>query len=369
MTFISLIFKNIWRHKIRTILTVFGISIGIATIVIFGLIISGLEEAMGTYLKPGKTDFTVAKSGSADLILSYLDKEQVRKIKNTDGVEIIVPYVMAMVPSGKNPFFFVSGIEADKLEFVGAKITEGRVYKNDNEVIVGKITVKNKNLKIGNEILLNQKNYKIVGIFESGMQYQDSGAFMALAEAQRLQGISEMVNIVLVKVKNGFDVKEVAKKVEVSDKNLLAIMDLADIETIDQGTKMSNSISWTISLLAVIIGAIGVMNTIIMSVFERTREIGVLRAVGWGRLRIIKMILCESALIGVLAAIVGTLFGLAVVWAIMNTEIGRSWIVVRYEFIIFIRAFIVSLGVVLLGSVYPAYKASRLLPTEALRHE
>jgi putative ABC transport system permease protein len=369
MTFLSLIFKNIFRHKIRTTLTIFGISIGIATIVVFGLITSGLEEAMTSYLKPGKTDFTVAKAGSADLILSYLNTAQIEKIKKTKGVEEVAPYVMAMAPFGKNPYFFISGIEAKNLEFAGVKIIEGDAYQKNNEIIIGKITKKNKNLKVGESAEINKKNYKIVGVFESGMQYQDSGAFVTLQEAQKIAGISRKVNIVLVKVKKDYNTKEIAKAVEAEDKDFLSIMDLSDIETIDQGTKMSRAISWTISLLAVAIGAIGVMNTIFMSVFERTREIGVLRAIGWRRLRIVKMILGESVMIGILAGIFGTLLGLLVVYLIMQTEIGRSWIVIKYDLIIFIQAFLVAFLVVTFGSIYPAYKAARLLPTEALRYE
>src|SRR4030042_3540453 len=93
MTFLALIFKNVWRHRVRTLLTIFGISIGIATIVVFSLISSGLYEAIGGMTSPGKTDFTVAKAGAADIIVSFIDSGQVEKIKNTAGEGEAAPFV------------------------------------------------------------------------------------------------------------------------------------------------------------------------------------------------------------------------------------------------------------------------------------
>jgi putative ABC transport system permease protein len=369
MTFLALIFKNIWRHKIRTLLTVFGISIGIATIVVFGLVTSGLEEMIGGMIKPGKTDFTVAKASAADFIVSFLSNEQVEKVKNAEGVEETASYVMSLAPLGGNPYFVIGGMDADKIDLTGGKIIEGKAYTNDQEIIIGKITAKNKNLKVGDKLELNKKKYLITGIFESGISFQDSGALGTVTEAQKIQGVTDKVTMVMAKVKKGYNIKEVAKKIEKEDPGLVSIVDLEDFDAVDQGRKIMNATSWIISLLAIIIGGIGVMNTIIMSVFERTHEIGVLRALGWHRSRVILMILGESILLGILAVIIGITIGFVLIWLVMQTEIGQSWLQIRYEPIIFIRALAVSLVVVLIGACYPAYKASRLQPTEALRYE
>lgn len=361
--------KNIWRKKIRTALTVLGISIGVATIVVFGLVISGMEEMMGGFLKPGGIDFSIAKAGSADLIVSFLSDEQVKKIKNVEGVEEIAPYVMTITPLGKNPYFIIGGIEVGKLDLVGVKITEGRPYSNSEEMIIGKIAAKNKNLKVGDNIEINQNKYKITGIFESGISYQDAGSITTIKESQRIQGITDKVNMVMVKVDKKYDIKEVAKEVEKADLEFVSIVELGDIDNVDQGMKAIGALSWAVSLLAIIIGGIGVMNTIIISVFERTREIGILRAVGWKRWRVVLMILGESFIMGILAAIVGSLIGLLLIWLVMQTELGESWLQIEYESIIFVRALAVSLLVVLIGAVYPSYKASKFQPTEALRYE
>ena len=369
MSFLTLIFKNLSRHRSRAILTILGISIGIATIVVFGLITSGLTDAIGNVIKPGNADFTVAKAGSADIVLSFLDKEQVEVIRTTEGVAEIAPFVFTISQSGGNPYFVIGGTDAENLGLQGVKVTEGRPYSSDDEIIIGKIVAKNKNLSVGDSLEIKGKNYAITGIFESGVSYQDSGSLVTVEESQRIQGITGKVNLVSVVVTSDSDIREVADRIEAADSDLVSIVDIEDFDAIDQGRQVTESISLAISLVAVIIGAIGVMNTIIMSVFERTREIGVLRAVGWKKRRIVLMILGESLVLGVIAAFVGILIGLIIVWLIGQTDIGRAWITVKYEPIIFARAFFVSIAVVLIGSIYPAFRASRLKPTEALKYE
>lgn len=369
MSFLSLIFKNLLRHRTRAILTILGISIGIATIVVFGLITSGLTDAIGNVIKPGNADFTVAKAGSADIVLSFLDEEQVETIRTTEGVQEIASFVFTISQSGGNPYFVIGGTDAEDLGLQGVKVVEGKPYSNNDEIIIGKIVAKNKNLSVGDTIEIKGKDYTITGIFESGVSYQDSGSMITIEESQNIQGITDKVNLVSVIVTQGSDIREVADRIESTDSDLVAIVDIEDFDALDQGRKVTENISLAISIVAVLIGAIGVMNTIIMSVFERTREIGVLRAVGWKKRRIVFMILGESLVLGIIAAIVGTLVGLIVVWFIGQTEIGMAWITVKYEPIIFARALVVSLAVVLFGSIYPAFRASRLKPTEALKYE
>jgi putative ABC transport system permease protein len=320
-------------------------------------------------MKAGKTDFTVAKAGAADMIVSFLKKDQVDKISYVEGVKNVTPYVMTIVSSGNNPYFIIGGFDPSKIDIVGGKIIEGRVYQNDNEIVIGKITQRNRNLNVGDTLILNNKSYSIVGVFESGVSLQDGGAITTIRESQRLQGIRDQYNMAMVQVEEGYEVRDVADRVEKVSDEFISIVDLNDLGAIDQSTKLINALSWGISLLAIIIGGIGVMNTIIMSVFERTREIGVLKALGWRRRRILMMILTESLLLGIVAAIIGILVGIGLVLLIVQTEMGQTWLQVKYEPAIFVRALIVSLAVVSVGAIYPAFKASRLHPTEALRYE
>jgi putative ABC transport system permease protein len=124
-----------------------------------------------------------------------------------------------------------------------------------------------------------------------------------------------------------------------------------------------------ISFLAVAVGGIGVLNTMLMSVLERTREIGVLRALGWRRRRVLGMIINESLLLGLLGGLVGILVAYGLTFLLNQIPMIGSILTPKWELVIFLRAVAVALLLGLLGGLYPAYRATRLQPVEALRYE
>jgi putative ABC transport system permease protein len=131
----------------------------------------------------------------------------------------------------------------------------------------------------------------------------------------------------------------------------------------------SNSMMAGISFLAIAVGGLGVLNTMLMAVFERTREIGVLRALGWRRRGILEMILREALILGILGGIAGILFALGLTGLLQQDEMIGSFVTPVWTGAIFARAILVSLSLGLLGGLYPALRATRLLPVEALRYE
>jgi putative ABC transport system permease protein len=123
------------------------------------------------------------------------------------------------------------------------------------------------------------------------------------------------------------------------------------------------------SAVAVFIGGIGVLNTMFMSVFERTREIGILRAIGWRPSRVMRMILMESVLLSVGGGIIGTLGGLGLIKLLSHLPTVNGVVQAAISTQIVVTGFAIAIIVGLVGAAYPAYRGSRLLPTEALRHE
>lgn len=370
MSFLGLVIKNPFRNKTRTALAVIGIAIGIATIVALGIITDGLKSSTEETLKAGGSDFMVVESNVSDMMFSSIDEKRLNDLRNTSGIQDAVGVLLAVYPVNNNPYFAVMGIEPNKLSVGGITITGGKGFsENKDEIIIGKAASQKTGKKVGDTLEISGKKFKITGIYETGDLQQDAGAFMSLGKLQDLEKKEDKVTMIFAKLDKNADLEEVTNRIDDKYVNeLMTVKSLEDLGKVESGLKTIDTASWAISLLAIVIGGIGVINTMIMSVYERTREIGVLKAVGWTNKRILGMILGESIVITLVAAVVGIVMGLVAIQLLVPMGL-EGFIEPVYKMETFLKALGVALFVGLIGGFYPAYRASRLPPTEALRYE
>jgi len=375
MSFITLIFKNPFRNKSRALLAIIGIGIGIATIVALGAITAGLTQTMDDTLRAGGADFSIAGKENSSMTTNpfgtaTFSEEWISIIKNVTGVKDAAGIYIGMVSVPNARFFTLIGVNSNDTEFSDVRITQGTSFNNDEkELILGKISAERLNKTVNETLEVNGEEFKITGIFETGDPNQDEGAMSSLQTVQELVDDIGNISMIYVKVESGVDVDEITTKIddEYGD-NITTVTSISDLETIADALDMIDNASWAISLLAIIIGGIGIINTMIMSVYERTREIGVLKAVGWKNRRILGMILGESIVLTISAGIIGSLVGFIGIELLVSGGMLGGMTPV-YTLDTFAKAFAVAIIVGLIGGFYPAWRASRLPPTEALRYE
>lgn len=371
MTFFALILKNLLRQRIRTGLTILGISIGITTVVALGVVTESLKASSGEILKMGGADFMVAQEGAADLSFSIVSESDAAALAKEPGVRRAEPALFHIVRVKSNPFFIILGRRTEDVLDNPPPLLEGRVWTVGarDEAILGKRAADDLGVGIGDTITLDKRDFRVVGIYRTGRLYEDGGAYLPLDLVQEMAGKAGVVTAVFITVKPGTDARLVARSIEEAFPNLATISTVGEYGKVDQGVRMLDAANIAISVLAVGIGAIGVMNTMVMAVFERTREIGILRAVGWSGHRILRMIIGESLLLCGIAAAVGGALGVLATRAILLIHTVRNLLEPQYGVDVFIRALAVAVIVALAGAAYPAFRAIRLTPMEALRYE
>jgi putative ABC transport system permease protein len=362
-------FRNLWRRKTRTIITATGIGVGVATIVMLGSLTKGFMGELNNLAGSGGTgSITVAQRDTADLSLSTLDERMIGQIRGMAGVESVSPLILGFVSTADFPLFVLSGIDPNSAAMNHYALVAGRRVQRPNEIILGKAASKNYKTEIGDTITLYNSRYKVVGIFETGVAWEEGGGLVALREAQRLLNRPRAVSFIFVDVAQADQADAVAAAINQRFSEARASLS-SDFAQNTRDMQSTEAIAQAIGLLAIFVGGVVVANTMIMAIYERTREIGTLRAVGWRKRRILSQVLQETFFLCLLAGILGTVLGILFIWGLAAIPGVDSFLKPSLDPASIVQGIVLAVAIGLIGSFYPAWRASRMQPVEALRYE
>ncbi|HUX77097.1 MAG TPA: ABC transporter permease [Anaerolineae bacterium] len=369
-----MIIKSLLRRKTRTLLTMAGVAIGVAAIVALGAMAEGFVEAYGALGGGSGADLLVMQADSIDIAFSAVDEEVGRTLAGLSGVEDVSSMIYTYAATEGTPYFIVFGYEPDGFAIQHFKIVEGEglteraARHGGRPLILGRAVADDLDKEVGDAFRLYESVFRIVGIYETGEPIEDGAAVVLLSDAQVLSKHPHQANAFLLKLKDGDDAEQVRQRIERHFSDLTATLssDLADAQDM---LAYVQGFTWAVSFLAVLIGGVGVMNTVLMSIFERTREFGTLRALGWHPRRILGLVLGESLALCGLGGLVGAGLGVGVVWAVRQVPLASGLFPATFSPGLFAQGIGVALALGLVGGVYPAWRASRSLPAEAMRAE
>ena len=375
MRFSTLIARNLVRRGVRTLLTVLGLGVGVSAVVSLLGIAWGFERSFMTIYQSKGIDLVVVKAGIGDRLTSNLDGSLGSKIKAVPGVKDAVGSLMDVVSfeEANLSSVLVNGWTPGSLLFRGIRVTDGRDLKpgDGRSAMLGKVLAANLGgKKAGDEVAISGEPFKVVGLYESDSLFENGGLIVPLGELQRMMGREGDVSgfVVSCDSPDATHVREVGRAIEKAVKGVAA-EPARDFVQGDNQIQLVKAMSWATSIIAMVLGSVGVLNTMLMTVFERTREIGVLRALGWKRPRVMSLILGEAAALGLLGAVVGTSLAFAGVKILSKLPMASIFITEHLPPTVLLIGLLLGVGLSLAGGLYPAVRAAALDPSEALRHE
>lgn len=369
------ILRNMARRKLRTGLTVFGIIIGILALTIMGSMSEYFNSLIDNAIIQAGSNIAISPKGGD--LQAVLTPNDLRKIERVAGVKYVLPAAfdtlgeLGAVQLSTPELVWGEVPELAQYDFPIARLARGRWLQRGDvyQTVVGSKIASKRNLDLGGTITYRERDFTIVGILKDTQSTPDVLMVVPLDVLRRLLKAPDLIMATSVVPDNPREVEDLATRIRsaVDTVNVTSPSELVDMARVQNA--VFNAILLGGALMAVLVGGLAVINTMIMSVSERTQEIGLKKAIGASDMDIIREYVTEAIVIGFLGGIVGFMLGSGLA-ALLNTTVAQAMgssniFTVTPRLAVIALAFAVGLGA--LAGFYPALKAARLDPVKALR--
>lgn len=349
-------------------LTIIGIGIGIGAVVALLGLAWGLQQSWTDGLKARKSDL-VARKSSGGIMTQPFDQSVEEKVRQDPSVAATAGILGEVLSVEETPLMMISGREWNSFIWEAYTVVSGRLPESADEkvVVLGTIAAETLNKKVGDTVTLEVEELNVVGIVDGKALVENGCIIMSLPVLQQVMSKPGKINFVNIRLKPGADSPAVVAERLQSQLPGMRVDVAENVFTQMEGMKQLEAMNWGTSAIAILVGVFGVMNTMLMSVFERNREIGILIALGWKRRRVLWMILLESITLCAAAGVFGIVFGIVMVkilaaspWMEGLLEPYLGWDLVLFAFGL---SLIVGLG----SGLYPAFRCTKINPSMAIR--
>ncbi len=374
--FLKLARRNLKRHRLRSILAIVGIIIGVIAISSLGILSNSIRLSVTDSFGDIGNEIIVYPDYESGW--SNLTKKEFNTIRKITGIEAAIPVSQAssQIKLGKDSTFStVYGIDAADMKDL-LELSAGQ-FQSGSRCVIGSVLADSFDLKPGDTVNLEGSSFKISGVLkEQGLRFDisaDRAIFITSKSHSSLYG-SDDYAMIIVKTRGIEDVEEVKEQIEESlnkrkDRVMVFGMDMI-LESLDEFFGMLSKFLMGIGAISLVVAGVSILNVMLMSTVERTKEIGAMRAIGSSRRDILILFVLEATILGIIGGLIGGVLSFGGGYLINIILLDKASYLFTPSSIVYI--FIGMLfGVVtgILGGLYPAWKASRMLPLTALKTE
>ncbi len=384
MAFVEVIAKNLLRRKLRTLLTVVGLAAAVATSTALLSSAWSFAASSAAYYSSRGVDIVVVRAGVSERITSSLNASLVGRLRELPEVAGVEGSLTEMVSLGQRALVGIPmhGLDPQGFTAKNLDVVRGRVLAAGDRrtVLLGKRGGLADGLKKnpGETVEIERTEFQVAGIFQTADAIEANTILAPLADVQELMGRPAQVSEFQIRASPGnaneVGVARLCRDIEAlrdpSGRSFgFKALPTQQFVNTDTETRLTAAMAWGTSVVAIGLSLVAMLNTMLMSVLERTKEFGLLRAVGWTRGRVIRMILGESLLIGILASAMGMAGATLFVRALGTWSFTRNFVHPSLSAQAILLGIVLTLFAGLAGSLYPAYRGATCSPLSALHFE
>jgi putative ABC transport system permease protein len=367
--FLKLIVTNLLRHRIRTFISIAGIAFSVAAML---TIVTVLQGAVGMFsgILSSDSQIIVFERNVSDLFFSDVPAAAARAVASWPMVEHAYPVLFGVVSSADHPIITCFGITAQDARLSKASWIAGQrssFAQHPDEIVLGERAAEFLHATNGSDVQIGHGTFHVIGIIRTANGFEDGGVFMPLTSAQTFFH-KEGSSVITIKMRDKAQIAEFKQRVKAEFPNLIALEDQEFDRSYSQ-FKILKATAWAVGGCGLLLGGLGVANTMIMSVFTRIREIAILRVSGFSNGQIAAVIFGESAVVSIVGATLGLLLGGAFLFVLKLVPALHGYVDVAVQPLVVLTVIVLALLTGLAGALYPAFYAMRVRAVEALRFE
>ena len=373
LSFTGFVLTNLRRRRLRTLLTLAGIGMAVGAFVGLVGFSRGFEQEWMRIYSGAGTDLAVIEQ---TFLSTSMDQSVVERVQRLPFVANATPLIFNLMDLTQDVNAIAFGWKADSYEFQSLDIQAGRNFRDgQREIMLGDLLAANLKKAPGDTLEIQGTPFQVVGVFHATSALEAGAVLLPLDQMQKLNSLEGKITTVHVRLKSppaGLSTEAWQRQAQAQIEAVLPGMravPAADRAGNNQLVRLAHASAWGTSLIALLIGVLGIANTMAMSVFERTREIGILRAIGWPRRQVVLLIQAEAAALGLCGGCAGLAIGLGALRILARVPQTAGVVTASVPILLLAEALGIAVLAGLVAGALPAWRAAQLSPVDALRND